>query len=321
PRSNPRARSRAGSFSVPRVAPDGAPDRRTLLGVSGPLSRKGGQALKTARRKERKSFSKIDAQWNLQIPNLLEVQLKSFRDFLQMETDPMRRRNEGLQEVFTGVFPITDARELYSLEFVAYEIGQPNYSMAECVERDLTFSAPLKARLRLITREEVDGVRRDKDVIEQEVYLGELPIITDNGTFIINGAERVIVSQLHRSPGVFFDELTHPNGKLLFTARIIPYRGSWVEFSLDVNDVMHVHIDRKRKLRVSVLLRALGFVGDREILELFYEKETLEVKGKKAENSLGRICAQDIVDESTGEILLEANDELTAEKIEVIKKA
>ncbi|MEO5618423.1 MAG: DNA-directed RNA polymerase subunit beta [Candidatus Eisenbacteria bacterium] len=277
--------------------------------------------MKNARRKERKSFSKIDAQWDLQIPNLLEVQLKSFRDFLQMETDSSRRRNEGLQEVFTGVFPITDARELYSLEFVGYEIGEPKYTMAECVERDLTYSAPLKARLRLITREEVDGVKRDKDVIEQEVYLGELPIITDNGTFIINGAERVIVSQLHRSPGVFFDELTHPNGKLLFTARIIPYRGSWVEFSLDVNDVMHVHIDRKRKLPVSVLLRALGFVGDREILELFYEKETLDVRAKKAEAVLGRICAQDIVDESTGEILLEANDELSAEKVEVMKKA
>ena len=240
-------------------------------GLSAPLAtrfpiEKGGKALKTVRRKERKSFSKIDREWNVQIPNLLEVQLKSFRDFLQMDVDPLRRRNEGLQEVFTGVFPISDPRELYSLEFVAYDIGEPKYSMDECVERDLTYSAPLKARMRLLTREEVDGVKRDKDVIEQEVYLGELPLITDNGTFIINGAERVIVSQLHRSPGVFFDELTHPNGKLLFTARIIPYRGSWVEFSLDVNDVMHVHIDRKRKLPVTVLLRALGFVGDREIL-------------------------------------------------------
>ena len=277
--------------------------------------------MKIVRRRERKSFSKIDREWNLQIPNLLEVQLKSFRDFLQMETDPQRRRNEGLQEVFTGVFPISDPRELFSLEFVSYDIGEPKYTMNECVERDLTYSAPLKARLRLITREEVDGVKRDKDVIEQEVYLGELPLITDSGTFIINGAERVIVSQLHRSPGVFFDELTHPNGKLLYSARIIPYRGSWVEFSLDVNDVMHVHIDRKRKLPVTVLLRALGFVGDREILELFYEKETLEVKGKKSEGALGRICAQDIVDESTGEILLEANDEINAEKVEVIKKA
>jgi DNA-directed RNA polymerase subunit beta len=277
--------------------------------------------LKTARRKDRKSFSKIDAQWNLQIPNLLEVQLKSFRDFLQMDLDPMRRRNEGLQEVFTGVFPISDPRELFELQFVAYEIGEPKYSMDECVERDLTFSAPLKARLRLVTREEVDGVRRDKDVIEQEVYLGELPLITDSGTFIINGAERVIVSQLHRSPGVFFDELTHPNGKQLYTARIIPYRGSWVEFSLDVNDIMHVHIDRKRKLPVTVLLRALGFVSDREILELFYEKETIEVKGRKAESALGRVCAQDLMDEATGEILLEANEEITAEKVEILKKS
>ena len=277
--------------------------------------------MKTARRKDRKSFSKIDAQWDLQIPNLLEVQLKSFRDFLQMDLDPMRRRNEGLQEVFTGVFPISDPRELFELQFVAYEIGEPKYTMDECVERDLTYSAPLKARLRLVTREDVDGVKRDKDVIEQEVYLGELPLITDSGTFIINGAERVIVSQLHRSPGVFFDELTHPNGKQLFTARIIPYRGSWVEFSLDVNDIMHVHIDRKRKLPVTVLLRALGFVSDREILELFYEKETIEVKGKKAETALGRICAQDLMDEATGEILLEANEEITAEKVEILTKS
>jgi DNA-directed RNA polymerase subunit beta len=275
----------------------------------------------TTRRRERRSFSKIDREWALTIPNLLEVQLKSFRDFLQMESDPMRRRNEGLQEVFTGVFPIADPREMFELQFVAYDIGEPKYSMEECVERDLTFSAPLKARLRLVTREEVDGVKRDKDVIEQEVYLGELPLITDSGTFIINGAERVIVSQLHRSPGVFFDELTHPNGKHLFSSRIIPYRGSWVEFSLDVNDVMHVHIDRKRKLPVTVLLRALGFVGDREILDLFYDREALDVRGKKAESALGRICAQDLVDEATGEILLEANDEITPEKVEVVKRA
>src|SRR5256714_568322 len=238
-----------------------------------------------------------------------------------MDVDPMRRRNEGLQEVFTGVFPIADARELFSLEFVAYEIGEHKYTMDECVERDLTYSAPLKARLRLNTREEVEGVKRDKDVIEQEVYLGELPLITDSGTFIINGAERVIVSQLHRSPGVFFDEMTHPNGKQLYNARIIPYRGSWVQFSLDVNDVMHVPIARKRKLPVTVLLRALGFVGDREILELFYEKESLDISGKKAENALNRTCAQDIVDESPREILIAAIDEITAEKVEILKKA
>ncbi len=276
--------------------------------------------MKTARRKERKSFTKIDQDWDLEIPNLLEVQLKSFRDFLQMEADPIRRRMEGLQEVFHGVFPIEDTRGLFSLEYVAYEIGDPKYSMEECIERDLSFSAPLKARLRLISREEVDGVKRDKDVIEQEVYLGELPLITESGTFIINGAERVIVSQLHRSPGVFFDELTHPNGKQLYTARIIPYRGSWVEFSLDVNDIMYVHIDRKRKLPVTVLLRALGFVADGEILRLFYEEETIDVRGKKSETALGRVCAQDLMDESTGEILLEANEEITAEKVEMLKK-
>ena len=179
--------------------------------------------MKNTRRKDRKSFSKIDREWNLQIPNLLEVQLKSFRDFLQIHVDkPENRRNEGLQEVFTGVFPISDPRELYELQFVSYDIGDPKYTMDECVERDLTFSAPLKARLRLSSREEVDGVKRDKDVIEQEVYLGELPLITESGTFIINGAERVIVSQLHRSPGLFFHEMTHPNGKQLFSARIIP---------------------------------------------------------------------------------------------------
>ena len=277
--------------------------------------------MKTTRRKERKSFSKIDREWNLQIPNLLEVQLKSFRDFLQLETPGERRRNEGLQEVFTGVFPISDPREMFALDFVAYEIGEPKYTMTECVERDLSYSAPLKARLRLVTREEVDGVKRDKDVIEQDVYLGELPLITESGTFIINGAERVIVSQLHRSPGVFFDEMTHPNGKTLFSARIIPYRGSWVEFSLDVNDIMHVHIDRKRKLPVTVLLRALGFVSDRDILELFYEKQTIDTKGKKVEAALGRVCAQDFVDESTGEILIEANDEISPEKVEILKKS
>jgi DNA-directed RNA polymerase subunit beta len=259
---------------------------------------------------ERRSYSKIEREWDIEIPNLLDVQLQSFREFLQMEVPAADRRNEGLQEVFTSVFPISDPRDLSSLEFVKYDLGDPKYSTDECQERDLTFSAPLKATLRLRTREDADGTRRDKEVIEQEVYLGELPLITDKGTFIINGAERVIVSQLHRSPGVFFDEITHPNGKNLYSARIIPYRGSWVEFSLDVNDVMHVHIDRRRKLPVTVLLRALGFVGDKDILELFFDKETLEVKGKKAETALGRICGQDIVDESTGEILLEANDEI-----------
>ena len=271
--------------------------------------------------KERRSYSKIEREWDIQIPNLLDVQLQSFRDFLQMDVPAAERRNEGLQEVFTSVFPISDPRDLFSLEFVKYDLGDPKYSTDECQERDLTFSAPLKATLRLRTREDADGTRRDKEVIEQEVYLGELPLITDKGTFIINGAERVIVSQLHRSPGVFFDEITHPNGKNLYSARIIPYRGSWVEFSLDVNDIMYVHIDRKRKLPVTVLLRALGFVSDREILDMFHETAVLEIKGKKGESALDRISAEEVVDQETGEVLLEANEPLTPEKLERLHKA
>ena len=272
----------------------------------------------------RKSFSKIDKQWNVPLPNLLDVQLESFRAFLQVNKAPQERTNEGLQEVFTSVFPISDPREMYSLEFVSYDVGEPKHNVDECQERDLTYSAPLKASLRLHVREMVDGEKRDKEIVEQEVYLGELPLITDKGTFIINGAERVIVSQLHRSPGVFFDELIHPNGKRLFSARIIPYRGSWVEFSLDVNDVMFVHIDRKRKLPVSVLLRALGYQSEKEILQLFYpivEEEVPRAGTKRAEEIVGKIASDDFVDEETGEILLESNEEITAAALADIRKA
>ena len=192
----------------------------------------------------------------MDIPNLLDVQLQSFENFLQLKVAPDKRANQGLQAVFEEVFPISDARGNFSLEFVSYGLGEPKYDVDECAERDVTFAAPLKATLRLLVKETVDGEKKVKEVIEQEVYLGELPIITEKGTFIINGAERVIVSQLHRSPGVFFDEETHPNGKRLFTARIIPYRGSWVEFTTDINDMIYVHIDRKRKLPVTVLLYA-----------------------------------------------------------------
>ena len=280
--------------------------------------------MKANRGKDRRSFSKIDREWDIQIPNLLDVQLDSFRSFLQAEVDPVRRKNEGLQEVFNSVFPITDPRENFSLEFVRYDLGEPKYSVEECQERDLTYSVPLKATLRLRVREDSEEGKRDKSIIEQEVYLGELPVITDKGTFIINGAERVIVSQLHRSPGVFFDDMVHPNGKKLYTARIIPYRGSWVEFSLDVNDIMYVHIDRKRKLPVTVLLKALGYVSDREILDLFYETEEEEIGGarsKKEPECLGRVAAEDVVDEATGEVLLEANEVLTMERIEGLRKA
>jgi DNA-directed RNA polymerase subunit beta len=251
------------------------------------------------------------------------VQIRSFEKFLQSSVPPEDRVNEGLQEVFTNVFPISDSRGLYSLEFVSYGIGEPKYTVDECQERDLTFAAPLKTTLRLRIREEQEGQKKEKEIIEQEVYLGELPLLTDKGTFIINGAERVIVSQLHRSPGVFFDSTIHANGKELFSARIIPYRGSWVEFTLDVKEMMHVHIDRKRKLPVTVLLKALGFVSDHDILDLFYEKEAVPIGSGRSKRDLGlvgRIVAEDVVDAETGEIIVEANEELTEEKIRELGK-
>jgi DNA-directed RNA polymerase subunit beta len=271
-----------------------------------------------------RSFSKITDRWTVPIPNLLDVQINSFQKFLQVNVPPEERKNEGLQEVFHSVFPITDSRETYSLEYVAYTIGDPKYSVDECQERDLTFSVPLKVRLRLRVREEVDGVKRDKSIQETEVYLGELPMITEKGTFIINGAERVIVSQLHRSPGVFFDHMVHPNGKKLYSARIIPYRGSWVEFSIDVKDIMYVHIDRKRKLPATVLLKALGIVSDQDILDFFYSKEEEKVpspQSKKLQSLIGRVAAEDVVDTETGEVLLECNEELTEERLKSLSKA
>ncbi len=272
----------------------------------------------------RRSFSKIDERWTVELPNLLDVQLESFRSFLQADVPAEKRASEGLQEVFHSVFPISDAREMFLLEFVRYDLGQPKYSVDECQERDLIYSVPLKATLRLHIREERDGEKREKEIIEQEVYLGELPIITDKGTFIINGAERVIVSQLHRSPGVFFDEVMHPKGKKLLSARIIPYRGSWVEFSMDVNDILYVHIDRRRKLPVTVLLRALGFVEENQILGVFYDTKELKLSGRgaaKEDDLIGLVAAEDVVNDDTGEILLESNEEITPESAKAVKES
>jgi DNA-directed RNA polymerase subunit beta len=269
----------------------------------------------------RKSYSKISEV--MEIPNLLSVQLDSFRNFLQAEVPPAQRKDDGLQRVFKEVFPISDARDNYSLEFVSYQLGEPKYVIEECQERDVTFAAPLKATLRLIVKEAVDGRKEIKDIIEQEVYLGEIPLITDKGTFIINGAERVVVSQLHRSPGVFFDESIHPNGKRLYSARIIPYHGSWVEFSLDVNDIMYVHIDRKRKIPVTVLLRAIGFSTTDDVLRLYYDTEEIKIgsTAKKKHPLAGRYCAQTVVNKSTGEILVEAGEEITPAAVEALRLA
>ncbi len=270
----------------------------------------------------RYDFSKLSAV--MEIPNLLAVQLDSFRDFLQLDAAPERRARKGLQAVFHDIFPISDARGNFSLEFVSYKIGNPKYTTDECQERDLTFAVPLKATLRLIVWDNTGEERKPKNIIEQEVYLGELPAITDGGTFIINGAERVIVSQLHRSPGVFFDEEIHPNGKRLFSARIIPYRGSWVEFSLDINDIMYVHIDRRRKIPVTVLLRALGYVTDSDILKLFYETETLKLTktaSTKDEDLVGRVLAADLVSPDTGEVIGEANADFTQDMVSEAREA
>ncbi|MEJ2720369.1 MAG: DNA-directed RNA polymerase subunit beta, partial [bacterium] len=219
----------------------------------------------------RVSFSKIPEV--MEVPNLLAIQLESYAQFLQADQEPEKRRNQGLESVFQSVFPIESPKGKYILEYHGYIVGESKYSEDECKERDLTYAAPLKARLRLVINEEDPDTKekRIKDIIQSEVFLGEIPLLTDQGTFIINGAERVIVSQLHRSPGVFFGDEIHPNGKRLFNARIIPYRGSWVEFTVDINDVMFVNIDRRRKIPVTILLKAMGFDKDSAIIRLFHQ--------------------------------------------------
>ncbi len=266
-----------------------------------------------------KDFSKLEDA--IPLPNLLSVQIESYNAFMQADVEPLKRQHRGLQQIFSEIFPITDVNENFQMEFVAYLLGEPRYTIDECRERNMTFAAPLKATLRLISREPLDkenpeADRPIRDIVEQDVYLGEIPIITPSGTFVVNGSERVIVSQLHRSPGVFFDEEIHPNGKKLFSGRIIPYRGSWVEFKFDINDILYVHIDSRRKLPVTTLLRAVGYSSDEEIIDLFYGAEELPTKGKKAEKLVGRTSASTISDPETGEIVLTAGDEITAKHLE-----
>jgi DNA-directed RNA polymerase subunit beta len=274
--------------------------------------------LRTLKSVERKSFSRLKS--GAEIPNLLEVQLRSYREFLQADTEPEKRQNRGLQAVFNAVFPISDVRENYSLEFVKFSLGTPRYKVQECLERNMTYAAPLKATLRLVVREAQGKTKTVKDIIEQDVFLGELPLITDNGTFIVNGAERVVVSQLHRSPGVFFDETTHPSGKRLFSARIIPYRGSWVEFSLDINDVMFVNIDSRRKIPATTFLRALGYSSDEDILKLFYQIEKVEVSSRKQAQLLGRICAETVADKETGEVVISPGEMVGQNHLDRLKE-
>ena len=251
------------------------------------------------------------------MPNLLEVQIESYRSFLQLETHPNKRLRRGLHLVFESIFPISDAQNNFTLEYVDYSIGNPRYSVQECRERGMTFAAPLRASLRLVTRDKDSPEKPVKDVVEQSVFLGELPLMTEQGTFVINGAERVVVSQLHRSPGVFFDETMHPNGKRLFSARILPSKGPWLEFSMDINDIMYVHIDRRRKLPVTLLLRALGFSKNGEVLSLFRE----ELQEEIGEEKIGRyIGSEDLVNRDTGEVIAEGYGEVTSEILEALNE-
>jgi DNA-directed RNA polymerase subunit beta len=265
----------------------------------------------------RYSFAAINEV--VEYPDLLNIQIESFENFLQEKISPAKRKNKGLQQVFLQNFPITDTRENYLLEFVEYYVEKPKYTVRECQERGLTFAVPLKAKLRLSSKaENGEGYT---DTIEEVVYLGNLPYMTDRGTFIINGAERVIVSQLHRSPGVFFSESTHPNGTPIYSARIIPFRGSWVEFATDINNVMYAYIDRKKKFPVTTLLRALGYSSDDEILELFGLVDEVKVADVDLKDYMGRIICGDVVDRKTGEIFINKDTQLSEEIIKKIKKA
>lgn len=264
-------------------------------------------------------------------PDFLEVQLKSFRDFLQLDTPPEKRNNEGLYKVFAENFPIADTRNNFVLEFLDYYIDPPRYTIEECLERGLTYSVPLKAKLKLYC---TDPDHEDFATVIQDVYLGPIPYMTEKGTFVINGAERVVVSQLHRSPGVFFGQSTHANGTKLYSARIIPFRGSWIEFATDINNVMYAYIDRKKKLPVTTLLRAIGLESDKDIIEIFGLAEEIKVTKENLKKAVGRKLAarliktwvEDFVDEDTGEVMsldrteviIDRETELTEDHIQEI---
>ncbi len=249
----------------------------------------------------RKRISFSDFERRTDFPDLLHLQLDSFDDFLQEHTPPALRKMTGLHASFVNNFPIEDASSIFQLEYIDYAIEKPKYSEDECRERELTFAKPLKARLRLSSKAEKDS-EDWIDAVEHEVYLGNIPAMTDRGTFIINGAERVIVTQIHRSPGVFFDNALHPNGTRIYTARIIPFRGSWMEFTTDIHDVMYAYIDRKKKFPLTALLRALGFSSDEDILELF-ELYTTITSEEINEDYIDRKIASDVIDLTTGEII------------------
>ncbi|GAA3941893.1 DNA-directed RNA polymerase subunit beta [Chitinophaga oryziterrae] len=281
-------------------------------------------SLKKAQTQERVNFGKIKQV--TETPDLLAIQIQSFKDFFQLETTPDKRNNEGLFKVFKENFPITDTRNIFNLEFLDYFVDPPRYTIEECIERGLTYSVPLKAKLRLSCNDEEHV---DFQTIVQDVFLGNIPYMTPRGTFVINGAERVVVSQLHRSPGVFFGQSVHPNGTKIYSARVIPFKGAWMEFATDINNVMYAYIDRKKKFPVTTLLRAIGYETDKDILQLFgmadevkADKKSLEkYAGKKLGARVLRSWVEDFVDEDTGEVVSIERNEIMLERDSILDEA
>ena len=258
-------------------------------------------------------------------PDFLDIQIKSFQDFFQLETKSDERGNEGLYNTFMENFPISDTRNQFVLEFLDYFVDPPRYSIQECIERGLTYSVPLKARLKLYC---TDPEHEDFETIVQDVYLGVIPYMTPSGTFVINGAERIVVSQLHRSPGVFFGQSFHANGTKLYSARVIPFKGSWIEFATDINSVMYAYIDRKKKLPVTTLFRAIGYERDKDILEIFDLAEEVKVSKAGLKKVMGRKLAarvlntwfEDFVDEDTGEVVSIERNEIVLDRDTILDK-
>ena len=278
---------------------------------------------------ERKDFSRI--RTSIDIPDLIEIQKRSYEEFLQMEVEPDRRKDQGLQAALASVFPITDYNNTAALEFSNYSLGTPKYDERECLEQGMTYAVPLKLRVRLIVFDKEDKGPKKKvlDVREQEVYVGELPLMTERGTFLINGTERVVVSQLHRSPGASFTHdkgRTHASGKVLFSARIIPYRGSWLDFEFDARDILYVRIDRRRKMPATILLKAFGYSTD-DLLRMYYPVEEIRVsKGKlyrklDAEIHHGLKCTREVLEKGGKDPIVREGAKLTKVVIAKLKAA
>jgi len=261
---------------------------------------------------ERRSYSRIPNV--MELPDLLEIQTKSYSAFLQSDVPPRLRKKQGLHGVFASLFPVSDVKGYYSLEYDGYKLGVPKYTLKECKERGMTYAAPLKVDMSLLVYEQDGEVKKFVEKISNEVYVGEIPLMTDRGTYVINGAERVIVSQLHRSPGITFDEEEQPNGEKVMTARIIPQRGSWVEMILDTDDVLTINIDRRKKMPATILMRALGFSTDEKLLALFHEKESIDVSAKTKAKIIGNVNAVTVFNRETGEIIADANEIITEDK-------